>query len=95
MRTGRPKATLYRATNARIFGHNAVALFAGGTDIAGEDRAGVRARAQQRRRGNAVWRRSHTICKWRSRFITDRIEGLYDEMRSGRPARLRMRRWPS
>ena len=28
-------------------------------------------------------------------LITDRIEGLYDEMRSGSPARLRMRRWPS
>ncbi|WP_375167286.1 MULTISPECIES: helix-turn-helix domain-containing protein [unclassified Bradyrhizobium] len=27
----------------------------------------------------------HTIGKWRKRFITDRIEGLYDEMRSGRP----------
>src|SRR3984893_6158199 len=27
----------------------------------------------------------HTIGKWRKRFIADRIEGLYDEMRSGRP----------
>jgi putative transposase len=27
----------------------------------------------------------HTIGKWRNRFVTDRIEGLYDEMRSGRP----------
>src|ERR1700682_1473926 len=27
----------------------------------------------------------HTIGKWRSRFISDRIEGLYDEMSSGRP----------
>src|ERR1700736_5395415 len=27
----------------------------------------------------------HTIGKWRNRFIADRIEGLYDEMRSGRP----------
>jgi putative transposase len=27
----------------------------------------------------------HTIGKWRNRFITDRIEGLYDETRSGRP----------
>ena len=28
---------------------------------------------------------THTIGKWRKRFIADRIEGLYDEMRSGRP----------
>jgi transposase-like protein len=27
----------------------------------------------------------HTIGKWRRRFIADRIEGLYDEMRTGRP----------
>src|SRR5262249_57833667 len=26
----------------------------------------------------------HTIGKWRNRFIAGRIEGLYDEMRSGR-----------
>jgi putative transposase len=27
----------------------------------------------------------HTIGKWRNRFIADRIEGLHDEMRKGRP----------
>lgn len=27
----------------------------------------------------------HTIGKWRKRFIAHRIEGLYDEMRAGRP----------
>ncbi|TYO66823.1 IS630 family transposase [Bradyrhizobium hipponense] len=27
----------------------------------------------------------HTIGKWRNRFIANRIEGLYDEMRTGRP----------
>ena len=27
----------------------------------------------------------HTIGKWRKRFIADQIEGLYDEMRTGRP----------
>jgi putative transposase len=36
------------------------------------------------------WRRGfgvgpHTIGKWRNRFITDWIEGLYDEIPSGRP----------
>src|SRR5690348_10394900 len=28
---------------------------------------------------------AHTVGKWRNRFITGRIEGLYDELRSGRP----------
>ncbi|MGH6864344.1 MAG: helix-turn-helix domain-containing protein, partial [Methylocella sp.] len=28
---------------------------------------------------------SHTVGKWRNRFIAARIEGLYDEMRTGRP----------
>jgi putative transposase len=27
----------------------------------------------------------HTIGKWRKRFIADRIEGLYDEIRSSTP----------
>jgi putative transposase len=27
----------------------------------------------------------HTIGKWRDRFNADRIESLYDDMRSGRP----------
>ena len=27
----------------------------------------------------------HTIGKWRKRFIADQIEGLYDEMSTGRP----------
>jgi putative transposase len=28
---------------------------------------------------------AHTVGKWRNRFITHRLEGLYDELRSGRP----------
>jgi transposase len=27
----------------------------------------------------------HTVCEWRRRFVKDRIEGLTDEPRSGRP----------
>jgi hypothetical protein len=29
---------------------------------------------------------AHTVGKWRNRFITHRLEGLYDELRSGRPS---------
>src|SRR5260221_12513891 len=28
---------------------------------------------------------AHTVGKWRNRFIAHRLEGLYDELRSGRP----------
>src|SRR5260370_3184544 len=73
-----------RRTHAS-FGDHALAFAARGTDVAGKDRTGLRARAQQRCCGDAAWRRPHTIGKWRKRFIADRIEGLYDEMRTGRP----------
>ena len=36
-----------------------------------------------------------TVGKWRNRFIDRRIEGLYDEMRSGRPRTVEDERWPS
>ena len=59
MRAGRPKAALTISSDERanLFGHNAVALAAGGADVASEDRAGVRARVQQRRRVDAAWSR--------------------------------------
>jgi putative transposase len=87
MRTGRPKATLTISSDERAH------LF----DITRSRSlpAALTLRAKivlacERESSNAVVSTRlgvgpHTIGKWRNRFIADRIEGLYDEMRSGRP----------
>ena len=97
MRTWTPEGDAHNVQRRAhpSFDDNAIALTAGGTDAAGEDRAGL-----WREPGDAIVATRlgvgpHTIGKWRKRFIADRIEGLYDEMRTGGPARSRMRRWPS
>jgi hypothetical protein len=57
MRTGRPKTTLTMSNDERAH-LLAIALVAGSTDVAGEDRAAARARAQQCRRGRCLqWAR--------------------------------------
>jgi hypothetical protein len=44
-----------------------------------------------------VARRLHvtpgTVCKWRGRFIVDRLDGLYMSRGQGPSAASRMRRW--
>ena len=87
MRTGRPKAVLTVSSEERAH------LLAIARSRSLPAALTLRARIVlvcEREPSNAVvaTRLSvgpHTIGKWRKRFIADRIEGLYDEMRSGRP----------
>src|SRR6202171_6115926 len=87
MRTGRPKATLTISSDERA--HLLAITRSRSLPAALTLRAKI-VLACERESSNAVVSTRlgvgpHTIGKWRNRFITDRIEGLYDEMRSGRP----------
>ena len=87
MRTGRPKAVLTVSSDERA--HLLAVTRSRSLPAALTLRAKI-VLACEREPSNAVVSTRlgvgpHTIGKWRNRFITDRIEGLYDEMRSGRP----------
>ena len=87
MPTGRPKATLTISSEERV--HLLAITRSRSLSAALTLRAKIVV-ACERESSNAVVSTQlgvgpHTIGKWRNRFITDRIEGLYDEMRSGRP----------
>jgi len=87
MRTGRPKAILTISSEERA--HLLAVTRSRSLPAALTLRAKI-VLACEREASNAVVATRlgvgpHTIGKWRNRFITDRIEGLYDEMRSGRP----------
>jgi putative transposase len=87
MRTGRPKATLTISSDERA---HLLAITRSRSLPAALTLRSKIVLACERESSNAVVSTRlgvgpHTIGKWRNRFITDRIEGLYDEMRSGRP----------
>ena len=87
MRTGRPKAMLTISSDERT--HLLAITRSRSLPAALTLRAKI-VLACEREPSNAVVATRlgvgpHTIGKWRKRFIADRIEGLYDEMRSGRP----------
>ena len=87
MRTGRPKAVLTMSSEERA--HLLAITRSRSLPAALTLRAKI-VLACEREPSNAVVATRlgvgpHTIGKWRKRFIADRIEGLYDEMRTGRP----------
>ena len=87
MRTGRPKAILTMSSGERT--HLLAITRSRSLSAALTLRAKI-VLACEREPSNAVVSTrlgvgSHTIGKWRKRFIADRIEGLSDEMRTGRP----------
>src|ERR1700676_5004382 len=87
MRTGRPKAVLTKSSDERA--HLLAITRSRSLPAALTLRAKI-VLACEREPINAVVATRlgvgpHTIGKWRNRFIANRIEGLYDEMRTGRP----------
>src|SRR6266481_1974298 len=87
MRTGRPKALLTMSSDERA--HLVAVTRSRSLPAALTLRAKI-ILACEREPSNAVVATRlgvgpHTIGKWRKRFVADRIEGLYDEMRAGRP----------
>lgn len=87
MRTGRPKAILTISSDERA--HLLAITRSRSLPAAPTLRAKI-VLACERESSNAIVAPRlgvgpHTIGKWRNRFIADRIAGLYDETRSGRP----------
>src|SRR5215204_1117902 len=87
MRTGRPKAVLTMSNEERA--HLLAITRSRSLSAALTLRAKI-VLARERESSNAVVATRlgvgpHTVGKWRKRFIADRIEGLYDEMRTGSP----------
>jgi putative transposase len=87
MRTGRPKAPLTMSSDERA--HLLAITRSRSLPAALTLRATIALACEREPRNAVVATRlgvgPHTIGKWRKRFIADRIEGLYDETRTGRP----------
>ena len=87
MRTGRPKAPLILSAGERreleSLAHRSRSV------PALARRARIVLACAEGGASQAVARRMHvtpaTVCKWRGRFVRDRLEGLYDEPRPGAP----------
>jgi transposase-like protein len=87
MRTGRPKALLTMSSDERA--HLLAITHSRSLPAALTLQAKIVLACEREPSSAVVATRlgvgPHTIGKWRKRFIADRIEGLYDEMRTGMP----------
>src|SRR4030088_2561092 len=87
MRTGRPKVELTMSSDERA--HLLAITRSRSLPAALTLRAKIVLACEREPSNSVVATRlgvgPHTIGKWRNRHNTDRIEGLYDEMRAGRP----------
>lgn len=87
MRTGRPKATLTLTADERRELESLAHRSRSAPALA--RRARIVLACAEGRDNKTVARRLHltagTVCKWRARFVRDRVDGLYDEPRPGAP----------
>src|SRR5260370_8043910 len=85
MRTGRPKVALILTTDERHRLESLAHRSRSAPQVA--RRARIILACAEGTDSNIVARRVHvtpgTVCKWRGRFITHRLDGLYDEPRPG------------
>lgn len=90
MRTGRPKAALILTDEERR--HLTSLAHRARTAPHAARRARIVLACADGPDNTTVARRLHrsptTVCKWRARFGTQRIEGLYDEPRPGAPRQI-------
>jgi transposase len=87
MRTGRPKAALNVTDDERQRLESLAHRSRSAPHVA--RRARIILLCAEGRDSKAVAQRLHvtpaTVCKWRGRFVRDRLDGLYDEPRPGAP----------
>ena len=90
MRTGRPRTLLMLTADERERLDSLAHRSRSAPHVA--RRARIILACAEGRATTTVAKRLHvsatTVCKWRSRFVSDRIDGLYDEPRPGTPRQI-------